>query len=169
MSRVKTVSFEGFKELKDKLFKLAEDIQRKIVHTTIKSALEPVLAEAKAKAPVGKGSHVFREKTYPAGALRDSYKMLIEEQKFLTEGTVGSDVPYALFVEKGHAVWVRAGGSRAVKKGYYKGKTKLSMKKSKHHVPAQPHLKPAMTKNVKKILGIIAQDVKNEIERHSET
>lgn len=136
-----TIKISGEKELISKLESLA-NIDLKEPLTTACLLVEN---EAKRNCPVD------------TGALRNSITHEVNDN----EGTVGTPLEYAPYVEYGTGIWASEGDGRQDKWSYKDAEGKWHT--TIGHKP-QPFLVPALTDNRNSIMEAIFQSIKKEIE-----
>jgi HK97 gp10 family phage protein len=128
-----TVKVTGLKEIKEKLSKLPEKIQKNILRTAIHAAAAELRDAAKEEAPVR------------SGELRKSIKAVRKRgTKVEVQSNVNVGAFYGLMVEKGHVLAKRNNAGKVEGIG---------------HVPAHPFLRPAYDRMKDKVVDF----VKNKI------
>lgn len=106
-----TVNVYGLEELRSSLATLERKVANKVIHHSLRAGMGLILAEAKARAPVGTVPHKFKEHgawiTVKPGNLRKMLKMRPRTGKKATIGKIQYIIPldgrafYGKFIEWG--------------------------------------------------------------------
>lgn len=129
----------GLKEIKEKLSKLPEKIQRNILRTAIHAAASELRDAAREEAPV------------KTGELKKSIKAIRKRgTKVEVQSNVNVGAFYGLMVEKGHVLAKRNAQGKVEGIG---------------HVPAHPFLRPAYDKTKNKIVDFVKNKIAERLQK----
>lgn len=174
------IQINGLRDLERRLKMLPEKIQRVTLIKATKAGAAPILAAAQAKVPklTGNLSKKLRIKftrrsitsaeasvgvfgLSGAARKRAVAKHLKGGTGLLPTAREIGDPYYALFVEKGHDIVTRGVTGKTTKRLHARGGGRGTVK---GHVAPRPFLRPALDENKDRVVAIVAQVLREEID-----
>lgn len=157
---------DGLDELTAMLQQLPEQVARDIAPKVLRRHLRPVVATAKAKAPVykgtyGKGHHKSPRKP---GQLRDSIKLVIKHTNYSIQGRVVVNDPLGHLLEYGHK---SRKGMKRERNAFSKYRKARFDPNAKDFVDARPFMRPAIEQHKDEVLRGVEQDILMEIAKRA--
>lgn len=138
---------QGVREIEAEMKRLGAKMSQSLISRAVKRSAQPMEAAAKAHAPVGNKTVVYKGQSYGPGRLRNSIYTEIKEFGGSTVADVKPKVPYAWLVEYGHKI------------------VRVSKKTGRKRVVgfAAPHayMRPAFDSSVAKSLQILEQELRS--------